>query len=108
MIHEMRIYHTAPGRMPVLLNRFQNITLDIWARFNIRQVGFWTVEIGNDNADLYYLLEWESMAERERIWSAFMSDPEWVSKKAETEKDGPILKGVTNFFLRPTAFSALR
>jgi hypothetical protein len=108
MIHEMRIYHTAPGRMPVLLNRFETITLAIWERFNIRQVGFWTVEIGNDNADLYYLLEWESMAERERIWSAFMSDPEWVSKKAQTEKDGPILKGVTNFFLKPTSFSALR
>ena len=74
MIHEMRIYHTAPGRMPVLLNRFETITLAIWERFNIRQVGFWTVEIGNDNADLYYLLEWESMAERERMMSSFVGE----------------------------------
>jgi hypothetical protein len=108
MIHELRIYHTLPGRMPALLNRFETITLAIWERFNIRQAGFWTVDIGGSNADLYYLLEWESLAERERIWSAFVADPEWVAKKAETEKDGPIITHVTNLMLKPTAFSSVR
>ncbi len=107
MIHELRIYHTTPGRMPDLLNRFETITLAIWKRFDIRQVGFWTVDIGNCNADLYYLLEWESLAERERIWSAFATDPEWVQKKAETEKDGPLITHVTNLILKPTAFSSV-
>jgi hypothetical protein len=108
MIHELRIYHTIPGRMPALLNRFETITLAIWERFKIRQAGFWTVDIGDSNADLYYLLEWESLAERERIWSAFVSDPEWLAKKAETEKDGPIVARVTNLMLKPTAFSSVR
>jgi hypothetical protein len=108
MIHELRIYHTIPGRMPALLNRFETITLAIWERFKIRQAGFWTVDIGDSNADLHYLLEWESLAERERIWSAFVSDPEWLAKKAETEKDGPIVARVTNLMLKPTAFSSVR
>lgn len=108
MIHELRIYHTAPGRMPDLLSRFENITLGIWKRFNIRQAGFWTVDIGDSNADLYYLLEWDSLAEREEVWSAFMADPEWVQKKAETEKDGPLITHVTNLILKPTGFSAVR
>lgn len=107
MIHELRIYHTTPGRMPALLKRFETITLAIWERFKIRQAGFWTVEIGDSNGDLYYLLEWESLAERERIWSAFITDPEWVQKKAETEKDGPLITHVTNLILRPTAFSSV-
>jgi NIPSNAP len=107
MIHELRIYHCVPGRLPVLLNRFETITLAIWERFGIRQIGFWTVEIGDSNADLYYLLEWASLAERETKWTAFMSDPEWLQKRAETEKDGPILTHITNLILRPTSFSAL-
>ena len=44
----------------------------------IRQVGFWTVAIGATNHDLYYLLEWESLAEREKKWTTFMGDPEWI------------------------------
>jgi hypothetical protein len=84
MIHELRIYHCVPGRLPVLLNRFETITLAIWERFGIRQIGFWTVEIGDSSADLYYLLEWASLAERETKWTAFMSDPEWLQKRAET------------------------
>lgn len=108
MIHELRIYHCVPGRLPALLNRFETITLGIWERFGIRQAGFWTVEIGESNADLYYLLEWASLAEREEKWSAFMADPEWLRKRAETQKDGPLITHVTNLILTPTAFSAMR
>lgn len=108
MIHELRIYHCVPGRLPALLNRFETITLAIWERFGIRQAGFWTVEIGDSNADLYYLLEWENLAEREAKWSAFMMDPEWLEKRAETQRDGPIITHVTNLILTPTSFSALK
>ena len=108
MIHELRIYHCAPGRMPALLKRFETVTLRIWERFGIRQVGFWTVEIGESNAALYYLLAWESLAEREAKWGAFMADPEWNAARAESQRDGPILTHVTNAILTPTAFSALR
>ena len=44
--------------MPALLNRFEKTTLGKWAQHGIRQVGFWTVEIGDNNHDLYYILEW--------------------------------------------------
>jgi hypothetical protein len=46
LIHELRIYHCAPGRLPKLLERFEKVTLAIWQRFGIRQAGFWTVAIG--------------------------------------------------------------
>lgn len=108
LIHELRIYHCLPGRLPALLKRFETATLALWERHGIRQAGFWTVEIGSSNQDLYYLLEWESLAERERVWSGFMTDPEWLAKRAESEKDGPILGSITNLILRPTAFSAVR
>ena len=66
MIHEMRIYHCAPGRLPALNARFENITLKFWEKYGIKPVGFWTTLIGSSNQSLTYLLEWESLAEREQ------------------------------------------
>ena len=108
MIYELRVYHCVPGRLPALLKRFDTITLEIWERHGIRQAGFWTVAIGNSNQDLYYLLQWESLAERETKWGAFMADPEWIEKRAESEKDGPIVASITNEILEPTSFSSVQ
>src|SRR5476651_1726851 len=77
MIYELRVYHCLPGRLPNLLKRFETMTLAIWAKHGIRQAGFWTVLVGESNQDLYYLIQWESLAERETKWNAFQADPEW-------------------------------
>ena len=74
----------------------------------IRQAGFWTVVIGDGNNDLHYLLAWESLAEREQKWNAFMADPEWIAARADSEKDGPILTNVKSTILTPTAFSPIQ
>src|SRR2546430_13073888 len=108
MIYEPRVYRCLPGRLPALLKRFETITLALWQKHGIRQAGFWTVLVGSSNQDLYYLVEWESMAEREKKWTAFMTDPEWLAKRAETERDGQIIAQVTNAFLQPTAFSKVK
>lgn len=108
MIHELRIYHCVAGRLPALLKRFDTITLGLWERHGIRQAGFWTVEIGPSNQALYYLLEWESLADRDAKWAAFQSDPEWIEKRAETERDGAIVASIENAILKPTAFSAVK
>lgn len=108
MIHELRIYTCVPGRLPKLLERFQTTTLGLWAKHGIRQAGFWTTVIGKSNHELTYLLEWESLAERETRWTAFVTDPEWLRARDETEKDGPIVGHVMNAILQPTAFSSVR
>jgi hypothetical protein len=108
MIYELRVYHTMPGKLPALLKRFDEITLKIWERHGIHQAGFWTTLVGESNADLTYMLKWESLAEREKKWDAFQADPEWHAKRAETEKDGPINARVENSFLTPTSFSSVK
>ena len=108
MIYELRIYHCVPGRLPALLKRFDTITLDMWKKRGIRQAGFWTVLVGESNQDLYYMLAWDSMAEREQKFGAFMADPEWHAKRAETEKDGQIVASITSMFLQPTSFSSVK
>ena len=108
MIHELRIYRCLPGRLPALLRRFETVTLAIWERHGIRPAGFWTTIIGDSNQDLTYLLAWEGMAEREVRWTAFQSDPEWIAKRAETERDGQIVANITSSLLQPAAFSTVR
>jgi hypothetical protein len=108
LIHELRVYHCVTGRLPALLKRFEGTTLALWAKHGIRQAGFWTVVVGESNQDLFYLLQWESLAEREKRWTAFMSDPEWIAKRAESERDGPIVASISNTILQPTAFSAVK
>ncbi len=108
MIHELRIYRCLPGRLPALLKRFETITLSIWERHGIRQAGFWTTLVGPSNQELTYLVAWESLAEREQKWNAFQADPEWIAKRAETERDGAIVENIVSSFLVPTAFSSVK
>jgi hypothetical protein len=108
MIYEIRVYRCVPGRLPALLNRFATITLKLWKKHGIKQAGFWTTLVGESNQDLTYLLAWESLADRDKKWAAFQADPEWIAKRAETEKDGAIVNNVSNQLLVPTAFSSVK
>ena len=108
MIYELRIYECVPGRLPDLNKRFSTITLKIWERHGIKQAGFWTTLIGKSNQTLYYMLAWESLADRETKWNKFQADPEWHSARAETEKNGAIVAKVTNYILGPTPYSSVK
>lgn len=108
MIYETRVYRCVPGRLPALLKRFETITLKLWEKHGIRPVGFFTTLVGESNQDLTYLLAWESLAEREKKWGAFQSDPDWIAARAKTEADGQIVGNIVNQLLAPTAFSAMK
>ena len=108
MIYELRIYDCCPGRLPALLKRFESTTLALWDKHGIRQAGFFTTVIGPSSHRLTYLLQWESLAERETKWGAFQADPEWIAKRNASEVDGPILVNVESSILAPTAFSKLK
>jgi hypothetical protein len=54
------------------------------------------------------MLAWESLAERESKWAAFMADPDWQAARAKTEANGPIVAKVTNYILAPTPYSSVK
>jgi hypothetical protein len=108
MIHELRVFHCVPGRLPALLKRFENDTLRLFEKHGIKQLGFWTVAIGESNNDLFLILQWESLAVRERKFGAFLKDSEWLEARRKSEEDGPVEASITNTILVPTAFSLAR
>ncbi len=106
-LYELRVYETMPGKMPALHQRFANITGRMFEKHGIRVVGYWEAVIGTSN-QLTYLVEWESLAERETRWGAFQRDPEWMEARAKTEADGPLVARVTNTILTPTPYSPMK
>ncbi len=95
MLYELRVYEIAPGRMPAIINRFANITLELFKKHGIKPLLFLEPVLGVSN-QLTYLVQWNSLAEREKCWDAFAGDPEWIAARNETEKDGPIVLRFTN------------
>jgi hypothetical protein len=108
VIYELRTYRAVPGRLPDVIGRLRERILPIWDRHGIRQSGFWTTLIGESDSHLIFLLAWESLAEREVKWQAFLDDPEWQQVRNDTESDGPIIANITNELLVPTDFSVLK
>jgi len=97
MIYEQRVYRAMPGRLPKLLARMESDTLPLWEKHGIRPVGFFTTLVGESASDLTYLLAWNSFA-----------DPDWKAKRADSEKDGPLVANISNTLLSPTSFSLLK
>lgn len=108
MIYELRVYHCLPGRLPDLVKRFETATIRLFEKHGIQQLGFWTVAIGESNADLIYILKWDSFADRDARFAAFQRDPEWIEARRKSEENGPLLSSISNTILTPTAFSAAR
>jgi hypothetical protein len=108
VIYEMRVYRCLPGRLPALLKRFEATTLKLWEKHGIRPSGFFTTLVGESNQELTYFLAWESLAERDKKWNAFATDPDWLMARAKTEEDGQIVGNIVNQMLVPTAFSTVK
>lgn len=101
MIYELRSYECAPGRLPRVIQRFEQDALPLWEELGIRPVGFWTTEIGESDQSLHYMLAWESLAEREAKWATFAADARWGEARRRTEGDGPMVSRIRNTILKP-------
>ena len=104
MLYEMRVYDAMPGKLPALNDRFENHTIGFFKDHGIGSLGFWTAEIGTSN-QLTYILNFDSMADREKKFAAFGADKRWQEARAETESEGPFVSSISNTFMRLTPYS---
>lgn len=89
MIYELREYVAAPGAADRLHRRFADATLDLFARHNLRPLGFWHVQ--EDPGRIIYLLGFPDEETRQRSWASFREDKDWRRVKQESEAEGPIM-----------------
>ncbi len=97
MVYTLRIYTMHPGKTPDIHKRFSEHTFGLFKKHGIHVCDFFEDNDGEDR--IYYVCAFKDRADREEKWGAFLADPEWKAAKAESEKDGPIVAKVENYFL---------
>lgn len=103
--YELRIYHTPPGKLDDLHQRFRNHTLGLFARHGIESLGYWVPVQNGTDPRLFFLLRYPSRAAREASWKAFLDDAEWKTAFAESHKNGELVAKAENYFLAATDYS---
>lgn len=103
-VQELRIYDAMPGKLPALHDRFANHTMGLFEKYGIENVAYWIEDVGTSNR-LVYMLGYPSLGEREKSWAAFLADPQWQQARAESEKDGALVRVSRHSILRLTPYS---
>ena len=106
MFYEFRTYTCMPGKLPVVLKRFETATLALFDKHGMKRITpVMTVGVGEDNMQVKYVLQWESHDQRDKAWAAFRVDPEWQKALADSDRDGPTVAKITNELLVAAPFS---
>ena len=83
--------------------------MQIFQRLGMRPVFFGATIVAPKQPNLIYMLSYDDLAARERLWRAFGSDPEWKKMSTVPEmSDAEIVSNITNVILQPLTFSAIR
>jgi hypothetical protein len=109
-VFEMRVYHSPTQRQLAMLHeRFAGPEIGIFHRSGIHPILYADTIAGPDMANLTYIIPFASLADREKAWSAFGADPEWVKARDESIARGGQIVDYQNLSLwRPAAFSPIQ
>lgn len=109
-IFEMRTYESQSMAARVKkAAMFNDGEIGVFQRLGMRPAFIGESVIGPRQPNITYMLSFDSLAEREKLWSAFGSDPEWkkISSPADL-KDAKIVANISNIMLKPLPFSPLK
>ena len=108
-VYEMRTYTCNEGKLPDLMKRFRDHTIDIFKRHGMESVGYWVPQDPEKSkTTLIYIITHTSREQAAKNWKEFMADPEWKKVAADSELNGKIVARVDSVFMDPTDFSKLQ
>jgi len=88
---------------------FETGEIAIFQRLNFTPIFFGQSIVGPNQPNNTYMLAFDDLAARERLWKAFQADPEWQKMRATPGMDNTELNAnTTNTLLQPLAFSMVR
>ena len=59
MLYELRVYECLPGRLPNINARFADHTMKLFEKHGIKNIGYWTTDVGDSNHELTYMVAFE-------------------------------------------------
>lgn len=105
-VYELRTYTTHEGKLDDLHSRFENHTMDFFAKHGMTNVAYWSPqnEELQDNT-LIYLLKHDSREAAEQSWQSFVNDEEWQQVYEASREDGPIVQNIVSVYMTQTPYS---
>lgn len=109
-IFELRTYESNNAKAAQRkIRMFNEGEAAIFKRLGMAPVFFGETLVGRNLPNLTYMLSFESLAARDKLWSAFGADPEWQKLRAQPGyADAEIVSNISNAILRPLDFSPIR
>ncbi len=109
-VWELRIYTAGTNRLPNLLERFSNHTVELFKQYGMTNKIYWTATDSAQGADkmLYYFLTHDSEKAAKQAFDRFRKDSVWLNvRKASEAKAGGSLTAVPvqSVYLYPTDYS---
>jgi hypothetical protein len=109
-IFELRTYESPNEKASQRkIKMFEDGEAAIFKRLGMAPVLFGRTIAGTRMPSLTYMLSFDDLAARDRLWRAFSADPEWQKLRATPGmSDAEIVSNITNTILRPLPFSMIR
>jgi NIPSNAP len=110
-VFELMIYHTAPGKVPVLESIFRDVS-KMQDKYGLKVIGYWVPNEDPAWANTFiYVVAHPSREEANKNWHALHADPAFPPYR---EQASQILEKVNDqyrvdeVYMRPTDFSAMK
>jgi NIPSNAP len=109
-IFELRMYEsTNATTLARKVHMFNTGEIKIFQRLGMQPVFCAETIVGARMPNLVYMLAFENLAAREKLWQAFSADPEWQKLRSlPGNNDIENVSNIGNAILRPLAFSDIR
>jgi hypothetical protein len=109
-IFELRTYESVNEKASRRkIQMFSDGEIGVFRRLGMAPVFFGQTVVGRNLPSLTYMLAFDDLASRERLWRSFGADPEWQKLRAQPGlSDAEIVSNISNAILRPLPFSPIR
>ncbi|MCU1235868.1 MAG: family containing protein [Candidatus Solibacter sp.] len=109
-LFELRMYESnSPGTLRKKVKMFNDGEIGAFQRAGGQPVFFGETIVGARQPNLTYMLSYEDLAGREKVWKAFGADPEWQRLRTTPGlSDAEIVSNISNCLVSPLAFSQIR
>ncbi len=108
-VFELRVYHANPGKLAGLQKMFQDVTLPMFKKHGIANVGYWVPQDAPESQNTWiYIVAHPNREAAKANWAAFQADPEWKAKSAAAQADGKFVEKIDSTFMDPAPISPIK
>jgi hypothetical protein len=109
-LFELRQYESNnTGTLKRKIKMFNDGEIGAFQRAGGQPVFFGETLVGPRQPNLTYMLSYENLAGRDKVWNAFGADPEWQKLRTTPGlSDAEIVSNITNYLVSPLPFSQIR